>query len=66
MSKHKIPEGEDGQNPFAEMLHVMDLEQLIRFRWRLNKIGRKQMVQILTAEIEEREALEKEEHAKKK
>jgi hypothetical protein len=66
MSKHKIPEGEDGQNPFAEILHVMDLEQLIRFRRRLEKIGRKRMVEILTDEIEEREALEKEEHPAKK
>jgi hypothetical protein len=59
MSKHKIPEGEDGQNPFAEILHVMDIEQLIRFRRRLEKVGRKRMVEILTEEIEEREALEK-------
>jgi hypothetical protein len=66
MSKHKIPEGEDGQNPFAEILHVMDLEQLIRFRRRLEKVGRKRMVEILSDEIQEREALEKEEHAKKK
>jgi hypothetical protein len=66
MSKHKIPEGEDGQNPFAEILHVMDIEQLIRFRRRLEKVGRKRMVAILTDEIQEREALEKAEHAKKK
>ena len=59
MSKHKVPEGEDGQNPFAEMLRVMDVEQLIRFRHRLEKIGRKRMVEILTDEIEEREGLEK-------
>jgi rRNA maturation endonuclease Nob1 len=66
MSKHKIPEGEDGQDKFAEMLRVMDTEHLIRFRWRLNKDGRKRMVEILTEEIEEREALEKEERAAKK
>jgi hypothetical protein len=59
MSKHKVPEGEDGQNPFAEMLAVMDVEQLIRFRKRLEKVGRKRMVEILTDEIEEREGIEK-------
>jgi hypothetical protein len=59
MSKHKIPEGEDGQNPFAEILQVMDIEQLIRFRQRLQKVGRKRMVEILTDEIEEREGIEK-------
>jgi len=64
MTKHKIPEGEDGQNPFAEILHVMDIEQLIRFRQRLNKIGRKRMVEILTDEIQEREATEKDEAKK--
>jgi hypothetical protein len=47
-------------NPFAEMLRVMDVEYLIRFRRRLEKVGRKRMVEILTDEIEEREALEKE------
>jgi hypothetical protein len=66
MSKHKVPEGEDGQNPFAEMLRVMDVEQLIRFRKRLQMVGRKRMVEILTDEIEEREALEKQEHLAKK
>lgn len=48
-------------NPFAEMLRVMTTEHLIRFRRRLQKVGRKRMVEILTDEIEEREALEKEE-----
>jgi hypothetical protein len=43
MSKHKIPEGEDGQEPFAEILAVLDDEQLIRLRHRLNKIGRKRI-----------------------
>jgi hypothetical protein len=67
MTKHKIPAGEDGQDPFAEMLGVMDVENLIRFRVRLKKIGRKKMVKILTEEIEEREKAEKEEaHEKKK
>jgi hypothetical protein len=58
MTKHKIPEGVDGQDPFAEILAVMDAEQLIRFRHRLNKIGRKKMVQILTEEIADRERAE--------
>jgi len=55
MTKHKIPEGEDGQDPFAEMLAVMNTEQLIRFRHRLGKIGRKRMVKMLSEEIAERE-----------
>jgi hypothetical protein len=55
MSKHKVPDGEDGQNPFAEILAVMDLEQLIRFRHRLGKIGRKRMVKMLSEEIADRE-----------
>jgi hypothetical protein len=59
MSKHKVPDGEDAQNPFAELLQVMDIEQLIRFRQRLQKVGRKRMVAILTDEIQEREAIEK-------
>jgi hypothetical protein len=64
MSKHKVPQGEDGQNPFAEMLAVMDIEQLIRFRQRLQKVGRKRMVEILTDEIQEREGIEKAEAEK--
>jgi hypothetical protein len=55
MTKHRIPDGEDGQEPFAEMLAVMDLEGLIRFRHRLGKIGRKRTVKILTLEIAGRE-----------
>jgi len=55
MTKHEIPEGEDGQEPFAEMLAVMDIEHLIRIRHRLGKIGRKRMVKILSEEIAERE-----------
>jgi hypothetical protein len=54
-TKHKIPEGEDGQEPFAEILAVMDTENLIRLRHRLGKIGRKRMVKILSEEIAERE-----------
>jgi hypothetical protein len=56
----KPPQAEEAINPFAEMLRVMDVEHLIRFRRRLEKVGRKRMVEILTDEIEEREALEKE------
>ena len=65
MTKHKVPAGEDGQDPFAEMLSVMDVENLIRFRVRLKKIGRKEMVKILSEEIEDREKTEKEEAKKK-
>lgn len=56
MTKHKVPAGEDGQDPFAEILQVCDVELLIRFRKRLEKIGRKRMVKLLTEEIEDREA----------
>jgi hypothetical protein len=52
-------ENGEPMNPFAEMLRVMDVEYLIRFRRRLEKVGRKRMVEILTDEIEERKALEK-------
>lgn len=57
----KQDKDENGQdmNPFAEMLRVMDVEHLIRFRRRLEKVGRKRMVEILTDEIEERELIEK-------
>jgi hypothetical protein len=48
-------------NPFAEMLRVLDVEYLIRIRRRLEKVGRKRMVEILTDEIEEREAIAKQE-----
>jgi hypothetical protein len=64
VTKHKVPEGEDGQDPFAEMLAVMDTEQLIRFRWRLQKIGRKKMVRILSEEIDSREQAENQETVK--
>ena len=66
MTKHKIPAGEDGQDPFAEVLAVMDVENLIRFRRRLERVGRKKMVKILTEEIEDRDKNEREEAAKKK
>jgi hypothetical protein len=45
-------------NAFGEILKVSNTELLIRFRHRLQKVGRKRMVEILTDEIEEREALE--------
>jgi hypothetical protein len=50
-----ISEGEDWQERFAEMLAVMDTEQLMRFRHRLGKIGCERTVQLLTLEIAERE-----------
>jgi hypothetical protein len=59
VSKHPIPEGPDGQDKFAELLAVADTELLIRFRVRLQKGGRKNMVQLLTAEIEHREELDR-------
>jgi hypothetical protein len=55
MTKHQIPDGEDWQNRFAEMLAVMDTEQLIRFRHRLGKKGSERTVKILSEEIAERE-----------
>jgi hypothetical protein len=54
-------ENGEPMNPFAEMLRVMDIEYLIRFRRRLEKVGRKRMVEILSDEIEDRKELEKEE-----
>jgi hypothetical protein len=47
-------------DPFYEMLEILDTEHLLRFRRRLERVGRKKMVEILTAEIKEREAAEKE------
>jgi hypothetical protein len=48
-------EGEEWQNRFAEILAVMDTEQLIRFRHRLGKKGYERTVKILTLEIARRE-----------
>jgi hypothetical protein len=48
-------EGEEWQNRFAEILAVMDTEQLIRFRHRLGKKGYERAVQILSIEIARRE-----------
>jgi hypothetical protein len=55
MTKHWIPEGEDWQEAFLEILAVMDSEELIRFRHRLGKKGRERMVELLSEEIAERE-----------
>jgi hypothetical protein len=41
-------------DPFFEMLEILDTEHLLRFCKRLEKVGRKRMVEILTKEIEER------------
>jgi hypothetical protein len=64
--RHQVDKDEKDENGeplnlFGEMLRVMDVEHLIRIRHRLKKIGRKRMVEILTDEIEEREAIEKQE-----
>jgi hypothetical protein len=48
-------------NAFGQILAVMDTEHLIRFRRRLEKVGKRRMVEILTDEIEERKELEKKE-----
>jgi hypothetical protein len=55
-AKEYVDENGEEMDAFAEMLHVMDVENLIRFRWRLNRIGRKAMVKILSDEIDQREA----------
>jgi hypothetical protein len=47
-------ENGEPMKPFDEILKVMEVEHLIRFRRRLEKVGRKRMVEILTDEIEER------------
>jgi hypothetical protein len=46
---------EEGFEPFAEMLSVMDTEELIRFRHRLGKKGCARTVGLLTLEIARRE-----------
>ena len=51
-------------DPFEEMLHIMDYELLLRFRKRLEKVGRKRMVEILSEEIEERKEEERVARAK--
>jgi hypothetical protein len=62
--KHQFKDVKDEHgvalDPFHEMIEVLETEHLIRFRRRLEKVGRKKMVEILTAEIEERDGAEKE------
>lgn len=53
--KQETDENGDSLDPFYEMIEVMEVEHLIRFRRRLEKVGRKKMVEILTSEIQERE-----------
>ena len=65
-NQKKIPRDRDENgnhmSPFDEMLSVMDVEGLIRFRRRLEKVGRKRMVQILTEEIDRKQEEEKARH----
>jgi hypothetical protein len=60
---HTEDKDENGKplNPFGQILAVMDVEHLIRFRRRLEKVGKRRMVEILTDEIQEREKLAKKE-----
>jgi hypothetical protein len=51
-------------NMFAELVAVIDLEHLIRYRKRLQKKNRIGMVDIMTREIKQREADEKAEQEK--
>jgi hypothetical protein len=61
ISQTKPELNDEGQplDKFGEMLAVMDVEWLLRFQKRLEKIGRKQMVKILDYEIKAREAVER-------
>jgi len=47
-------------DPFHEVLEVYDTEHLIRLRKKLEMVGRKKMVEILTEEIKERDRTDKE------
>jgi hypothetical protein len=60
--KHERYKDADGEtmDAFYEILQVMTDEHLLRFRKRLEMVGRKEMVKILTTEIEERENKERE------
>ena len=64
--QYEATKDENGEklDPFYEMIQVFEVEHLIRFRRRLEKVGRKKMVAILTSEIEERDAKEKAEAEK--
>jgi hypothetical protein len=45
----------DGFEPFAEIMAVMEFEELIRLRYRLGKRGCARTVRLLTLEIARRE-----------
>jgi len=57
--KYENTNDENGQklDAFFEMLEVLDTEHLVRFRYRLQKFGRKRMVEILDQEIKERDRI---------
>jgi len=46
-------------DPFHEVLEVYDTEHLIRLRKKLEMVGRKKMVEILTTEIDDRDKADK-------
>ena len=48
----EIPEEQTEHHPFHEMLGVMSTEDLIRFRCRLQKKGKKNLIALLTQEID--------------
>jgi hypothetical protein len=54
-TKHLVAEGEDWRERFREMLTVMGVEELIRYRHRLGKLGCARLVKILSLEIARRE-----------
>jgi hypothetical protein len=59
--QYKNEQDEKGEalDPFHEVLQVYDTEHLIRLRKKLEMVGRKKMVEILTTEIEERDEADK-------
>jgi hypothetical protein len=54
-SEQGIAEAEDWRERFREMLLVMGIEDLIRFRHRLGKLGCRRLVELLSLEIARRE-----------
>jgi len=60
--QYKNEKDETGEqlDPFHEVLQVYDTEHLLRLRKKLEIVGRKKMVEILTVEIKERDEAEKE------
>lgn len=42
-------------NWFGELLAVINTEELIRLRWRLQKAGNSRLADVLTDELEDRE-----------